>query len=110
MVRRRPRNRRLPGRLGRRQDRRRGTRVPAGKGNPEGCRQAAGHPREAGQLLADPGQVRGRVLPGAARGGLVMSTLAAGASTAAGFGAAIVIAAFIGLLAILVTVELRGWR
>jgi hypothetical protein len=40
-----------------------------------------------------------------------MSTLAAGASTAAGFGAAIVIAAFVGLLLIiLVTAELRGWR
>jgi hypothetical protein len=39
-----------------------------------------------------------------------MNTLAAGASTAASFGAAIVIAAMVGVLIILVTAELRGWR
>jgi hypothetical protein len=39
-----------------------------------------------------------------------MSLIAAGASTAASFGAAIVIAAMVGVLIILVTAELRGWR
>ena len=39
-----------------------------------------------------------------------MNILAAGASTAASFGAAIVIAAMVGVLIILVTAELRGWR
>ena len=39
-----------------------------------------------------------------------MSVIAAGASTAASFGAAIVIAAMVGLLIILVTAELKGWR
>ena len=39
-----------------------------------------------------------------------MSLIAAGASTAASFGAAIVIDALVGLLILLVVVELKGWR
>lgn len=39
-----------------------------------------------------------------------MSLIAAGASTSASFGAAVVIAAFVAVLILLVMAELRGWR